>query len=465
MSSAAEKLVCSICVREPFLQETIGTAGQAGTCAYCGSPGGVISIGELAGRVGAVLEDFFYPWQSEQGRSIIDVIGEQAIIEPVIAEDIRVVLSDRHASEFGITDGAANPFGPGTPYRQRAVDAWPWEHDWLEFSRSLRHDSRFFNRAGQELLAKLLEGIDGQTARWGRAVIVEGGPGSSYATLYRARVFEDSEKLSKAVRRPDIELGPPPGGAAAGRMNAVGIRVFYAATIPRVAIAEVRPPVGSKVLVGRFEITVPLRLLDLTVFSEIRDSAGSRFDPAHVERLKRNEFLRGLGDRFAQPVLPSDEPLGYLATQAVADYLANVIDPPLDGIIYPSIQVGHEEPRAILLGGRFQVSCNVVLFPNASGVKPMKDPQEVSVPGDALWQPSSLRSGGPDVRIDDPAEREYIVWEAGNENADAPGDAAPLRLAEIILHTVTHAEYKTKTSEIRRLSIPPDDSRQKPEGE
>jgi len=36
-------------------------------------------------------------------------------------------------------------------------------------------------------------------------------------------------------------------------MNAGGIAVFYAATAPKVALAEVRPPVGSKVLIGRFE--------------------------------------------------------------------------------------------------------------------------------------------------------------------------------------------------------------------
>jgi hypothetical protein len=37
-------------------------------------------------------------------------------------------------------------------------------------------------------------------------------------------------------------------------MNAQGIAVFYGATDASVALAETRPPVGSKVLVGAFEI-------------------------------------------------------------------------------------------------------------------------------------------------------------------------------------------------------------------
>jgi hypothetical protein len=69
--------------------------------------------------------------------------------------------------------------------------------------------------------------------------------------------------------RPDRHLGSPPSGAAAaGRMNARGISVFYGANDPRVALAEVRPPVGSRVAVARFEIIRPLRLLDLTALSD-----------------------------------------------------------------------------------------------------------------------------------------------------------------------------------------------------
>ena len=38
------------------------------------------------------------------------------------------------------------------------------------------------------------------------------------------------------------------------------------------------------------------------------------------------------------PVMPDDEPLEYLVTQTIADYLATRTEPALDGILYPSAQ-------------------------------------------------------------------------------------------------------------------------------
>ena len=39
------------------------------------------------------------------------------------------------------------------------------------------------------------------------------------------------------------------------------------------------------------------------------------------------------------PVVPDDEDLEYLPTQAIADFLATERDPVLDGIAYPSTQI------------------------------------------------------------------------------------------------------------------------------
>jgi RES domain len=67
-------------------------------------------------------------------------------------------------------------------------------------------------------------------------------------------------------------------------MNAQGIAVFYGATDPLVALADVRPPVGSTVAVGRFELIRPVRLLDVEAFlikvSAMTPSPTQRFIPA-----------------------------------------------------------------------------------------------------------------------------------------------------------------------------------------
>jgi hypothetical protein len=60
--------------------------------------------------------------------------------------------------------------------------------------------------------------------------------------------------------------------------------------------------------------------------------------------------------------MPDDEPFEYLATQAVADFLATNANPPLDGILYPSAQGGEGE-------------LNVVLFHKAACVQSLDIPK------------------------------------------------------------------------------------------
>ena len=87
-------------------------------------------------------------------------------------------------------------------------------------------------------------------------------------------------------------------------MNAKGVPVFYGAVDSEIAIAEVRPPVGSHVVVGVFEVVRPLRLLDIEKLILI-DGDGSLFDPATYNRRNRRDFLKdalnnSLGDNSAR---------------------------------------------------------------------------------------------------------------------------------------------------------------------
>ena len=77
-------------------------------------------------------------------------------------------------------------------------------------------------------------------------------------------------------------------------------------------------------------------------------------------------FFRHLVSEISRPVMPQDEALEYLPTQAVAEFLAHKVDPRLDGIIFHSSQTGGD--------GR-----NVVLFNHARGVEPHSLPEGTSV--------------------------------------------------------------------------------------
>lgn len=201
----------------------------------------------------------------------------------------------------------------------------------------------------------------------GHPVIVDAGPDTAYPAIFRARVFQSHDNLKEAIKRPDQHLGSPPSANAdAGRMNARGISVFYGANSALVALSEVRPPVGSHVVVARFEIIRSLRLLDLTALAAVTTDRGSIFDPTYIDRLERAMFLRNLSSRITRPVMPDDQPSEYLATQAIADFLATENSSPMDGMIYPSVQVAGE-------------ALNIVLFHKAALVEPRDVPRNADI--------------------------------------------------------------------------------------
>lgn len=126
---------------------------------------------------------------------------------------------------------------------------------WSRFKDSIKNETRFFNKEIETFLTKLFEDIEKVTTSKGESLIVDAGQNTEIEKLYRARVFQSPNHLEIAFCQPDTHLGPPPiGKASSGRMNAKDISVFYGASASKIAIAEVRPPVGSNVLVACFDI-------------------------------------------------------------------------------------------------------------------------------------------------------------------------------------------------------------------
>ncbi len=210
------------------------------------------------------------------------------------ADDIQKLLADAHADWDSDMLGVETPFSEEAHYEEAPASDSRWQDEWLEFERSLKTEARFMSRSAAAHLERVFSDLDSVRTRSGRPCVRSAGPGTDLRFLHRARVIQSDEPLEEAIRRPDLHLGPPPARhASAGRMNARGISVFYVASAPATALAEVRPPVGSKVVVARFEIVRALRLLDLTDLREAVDG-GSVFDPTLSERMARAMFLRPL---------------------------------------------------------------------------------------------------------------------------------------------------------------------------
>ena len=183
--------------------------------------------------------------------------------------------------------------------------------------------------------------------------------------FYRARCFEVKEDLLHAMEAPDIELGPPPSDiGAVGRMNSRSISVFYGSNSAEVALAEIRPPVGSYVLVGKFQLVRRVRLLNLRK-QKTDHAVRSYYDPNFLDLPKKVIFIQKLTKILSQPALLGAEDSEYLPTQIISDYLANIIEPPFDGILFSSAQAASSRSQE----SDIMSNTNVVLFNRSSNVR------------------------------------------------------------------------------------------------
>ena len=419
--------VCRRCLAEPYLASC---SPDTGNCSYCGSRDALgMTLGELADHVDAALRRHFRRTAPEPtaleyalsrdsahgwlrgGEAISDVIETIAQIPPQAAEDVRSLLHERAGDAERARMGEEQAFDRGAHDEECGVDASAWHGHWRRLRDSLTYESRHFNSVAQRVLAQLFAGLlgnDGEAA--GAAIVTLGAPGQPDA-LFRARVLQSDETLRRALERPDRELGPPPLRAStAGRMNARGIAVFYGSVDAATALAEVRPPVGSRVLVGRFRLLRPLRVLNLARLAE-QQPKGSVFDPAYGEALARSAFFRTLAQQITAPVMPDDEPFSYLTTQAIADFLAEYPGAHLDGLLYDSPQAGKSE-------------ANVVLFHKAARVE------------DLRWEDGTRASLS--ISTDDGEEVDYAIGVIRT-----PSAAEPLQL-EVDEHELDSARLDSR---------------------
>jgi hypothetical protein len=363
-----QRRLCTGCVGEAFLKSLIETGGKKRKCTYCKQSQRTFTIDEVSSEVERAFEEHYgrtadepdsyqyaaladkestYEW-SREGEQTIYAIMNAADIPEAAAGDIQAVLEEKYADFDSAAAGEECEFDSDAYYEEKGISDSVWQAEWREFERSLKREGRFFNQAGAEHLATIFHDLDSMQTRKGRRAILVAGPDTSMTSVFRARVFHSPDQLESALTNPDESIGPPPWDKArAGRMNAHGISVFYGANEPEVALAEVRPPVGSWVVVARFEIIKPVRLLDLTALVDVA-LTGSVFDPTFKRRLERAVFLKSLSHRITRPVMPDDEPFEYLVTQAIADFLANDTKTALDGIIFPSVQAEGKTENVVL---------------------------------------------------------------------------------------------------------------------
>lgn len=408
--------ICHQCFGDAFLKRAIRRDGKRRKCSYCGKTLVTLSLEDVADLFETAIETNFErtpsePSEMEQalldhdlmdcwyedGQPVLDLVQEIGETSQEVAEDIRSTLEDRHSTREDYEMGLATEFDLESHYEERATPSGELGKEWPRFEHMLKTKSRYMSVVALKTLDKIFEGLEGHRTHPNKSVILATGPGTEISTLYRARVFQSDAALFEALKRPELSIGPPPPNlAAAGRMNASGIPVFYGATDREVALAEVRPPVGSKVVVAQFEITRALRLLDVEALQSL-SVGGSPFDPEYLLLKQKASFLSGLSEVITKPVMPDDETLNYIPTQVIAEYLASLQTPLLDGMVYPSVQAGNR-------------TRNIVLFNKAAVVAKVARPQDISFD----VKNSENFESGPEIKytIREESDSEYVPPES-----------------------------------------------------
>lgn len=388
MIDAQQTFICHECVSDKFLKKEIWTEGKRKKCSYCKKNRKSVRLKWFADRIHSAIEEHFYltsdqpsslenillndresnyVWE-RSGEPINSLIQEIAEVDEAIASDTQDYLSEWDCGEYW----EENSYGDEACYEENPPDKYPFQESWDFFCQEITFRARYFSQAAERVLDELFSDIYSLETFDGKSAIHIGGPNTENSEIYRARTSQTYNSLDRILTNPVKELAaPPPKSSKHGRMNAAGISVFYGATDAETCIAEVRPPVGSQVVVGRFQIIREIRLLDLSILSQIYVK-GSYFDKEFGGRKGHAAFLKRLVSEFTKPVMPDKETLEYLPTQVVAEYLVEKIKPRLDGIIFDSSQ--------IKTGGQ-----NIILFHNSCGIEPYKLPAGTTVSINYGW--------------------------------------------------------------------------------
>jgi hypothetical protein len=169
---------------------------------------------------------------------------------------------------------------------------------------------------------------------------------------------------------------------------------------------------------------------------------GSVFDTTLADRIEHQKFLRSLRSHMTRPVMPDDEAIEYLATQAVADFLATS-DLKLDGIIFPSVQYSD--------GAQ-----NIVLFHKAARVEKLVRPHGSKVSAslgsstEDGWEPHySISERIPVSQTNKPSYEFNSRWrDSWAPDLDERDPALRIDRQSLVVHVIGAVKFQTDANKV-----------------
>lgn len=348
MKNNSQQYVCLNCIGNEDYKTFINEEGsEQKECAYCKKQLTCVDLGLLADKIDEEYRDSYTP--SASGEPPSDIISQMLELDNLeeLANDLVDLLSERESRN--VHQGADPLYDDNYLYGANMENdygnALDHKERWDYFCGDIKHKTRFFNNELIQSLNSLFSELDKFEYVNKKPIrIIE--PNNEETIFYRARYATDCHE--KIYSNPSIELGsPPPFAASSGRMNPVGVSVFYGAFERKTCIAEIRIPVGETAISGQFKLEKPITVLDLTLLDEIEELQNPQF--ADDNQLGLLYFLRHFSLEISKPVQSHNTNLEYLPTQALSEYFAHHYRPKIDAIIYPSTQTNGKGKNIVIL--------------------------------------------------------------------------------------------------------------------
>ena len=334
----SDDTVCADCFKDLGIRRFIQDHVEANSCSVCGRT----AEEEIAAPADEILEFFLQkvhehyenadgnaPFDKEETRYIVETWDLYDLIFDELAEvaehETLEWLHTRLKDDVTYCTKEWQIMSPG----EALTSAWG------QFCHAVKHETRFLFFVDEP------EEDDGEPYRVRPAEML-GELGdlirgcqlirdiSSGTRLFRVRGHEAGKSFTDPV-----DLGPPPVGFAktAGRMNAPGIVVMYAAFDRNTALVEAAGNY-TELSVAQFELLQDLRVVDLTSIPAVP----SIFEGGPREYL---QFLRRFAEDVSQPFTPDTEVhVEYTPTQVVSEFLRhrfrNSNGTPIRGLLYGS---------------------------------------------------------------------------------------------------------------------------------
>lgn len=319
---------CTSCFANSSIARFVRQNGDSGSCDYCGSSrANVLDVEELAPYLRERLkaayknnENSISHW-SVGGKTVREIFDEEEVFSErsyAIRSDERLFIDLMKPYEIDIPGGDSDELEGGDAELVERDD-YHDEYDnvftfsWKVFKHQVMHFSRFFELksvAGPS--RNLLRPI----SSFFKALTHDLEPG---AVLWRAR--PDYDELKDDYAEMAQEIGPaPPERSRHSRMSPPGISYLYCAEDIETAVAEVRPSIGSKILLGRFILEKRLKILDLTRLPKLRTRGVFSLKYVPTKRFMHS-FLADFIEEVSKHVDDRDSQVEYVPTQALCEHI------------------------------------------------------------------------------------------------------------------------------------------------